>query len=171
MWRGSVVGLHVTPAAGAPMRSVTEARAVAGRGLEGDRYLLGTGHYSPKPSDGGREVTLIEVEAVEALAGELGIKLAASDTRRNIATSGVPLNHLVGREFLVGGVRLRGTRLCEPCKHLEELTRPGVMSALVHRGGLRAQILTGGIVRVGDVISPGPEAGRLPGPETGRLPS
>ncbi len=171
MWRGSVVGLHVTPAAGAPMRSVTEARAVAGRGLEGDRYLLGTGHYSPKPSDGGREVTLIEVEAVEALAGELGIKLAASDTRRNIATSGVPLNHLVGREFLVGGVRLRGTRLCEPCKHLEDLTRPGVMGALGPEAGRLPGPEAGRLPGPEAGRLPGPEAGRLPGPETGRLPS
>ena len=154
MWRGSVVGLHLAPEAGAPMRSVPEARAVSGRGLEGDRYFLGSGHYSPRPSEGGRQVTLIEIETLEAVSSELGVKLAASETRRNIATSGVPLNHLVDREFRVGGVRLRGTRLCEPCKYLEGLTRAGVMGALVHRGGLRAQILAGGIIRVGDVIEP-----------------
>ena len=154
MWRGSVAGLHVAPEAGAPMRSVTEARAVPGRGLEGDRYFAGTGYYSPKPSHGGREVTLIEIEAVEAVSSELDLKLVAAETRRNIATSGVPLNHLVDREFLVGGVRLLGTRLCEPCKYLEGLTRPGVMGGLVHRGGLRARILTDGIIRVGDVIQP-----------------
>jgi MOSC domain-containing protein YiiM len=155
MWQGSVVGLHVAPEASAPMRSLTEVRAVPGRGLEGDRYYLGSGFYSPKASPGGREVTLIEIEAVEAVSTGRSIKLAAAETRRNIATSGVPLNHLVGREFLVGSVRLRGARLCEPCGHLEELTRPGVMGGLVHRGGLRAQILTEGIIRVGDVISPG----------------
>ncbi|MGH7356296.1 MAG: MOSC domain-containing protein [Candidatus Rokuibacteriota bacterium] len=154
MWRGSVVGIHVAPEAGAAMRSLTEARAVPGRGLEGDRYFLGSGYYSPKPGRGGREVTLIEIEVVEAVMGELGIKLSVADTRRNIATSDVPLNHLVDREFRVGGVRLKGTRLCEPCKYLEGLTQAGVMSALVHRGGLRARILTDGIVRVGDVIEP-----------------
>ena len=155
MWQGSVVGLHVAPEAGAAMRSLTEAHAVPGRGLEGDRYSLGSGYYSSKPSQGGREVTLIEIEAVEAVSAERSIKLAAAETRRNIATSGVPLNHLVDREFLVGSVRLKGVRLCEPCGHLEELTRPGVMSGLVHRGGLRAQILTDGIIRVGDIITPG----------------
>jgi MOSC domain-containing protein YiiM len=154
MWRGSVVGLHIAPEAAAPMREVPEVRAVPGRGFEGDRYFLETGHYSPRPSQGGREVTLIEVEAVEAVSAELGIKLRASESRRNIATSGVPLNHLVDREFRVGAVRLRGTRLCEPCKHLEALTRPGVMGGLVHRGGLRARILGEGTIRVGDAIEP-----------------
>jgi MOSC domain-containing protein YiiM len=80
--------------------------------------------------------------------------VTAAETRRNIATTGVPLNHLVDREFSVGEVRLRGTRLCEPCKYLEGLTRPGVMGGLVHRGGVRAQILNEGVIRVGDVIRP-----------------
>jgi hypothetical protein len=163
MWRGSVASIHIAPELAAPMRSIAEVRAEPGRGLEGDRYFLGRGTYSPKASVGGREVTLIELETVEALADgivnaegdRLGIKLTAADTRRNIATRGVPLNHLVGQTFLVGSVRMRGTRLCEPCQHLERLTRPGVLSALVHRGGLRAQILTAGVIRVGDVIQPG----------------
>ena len=82
-----------------------------------------------------------------------GIKLTAADTRRNIATSGVPLNHLVDREFCVGTVLMRGTRLCEPCKYLEELTQHGVMSGLIHRGGLRAQILGEGVIHVGDTVT------------------
>ena len=162
MWDGRVVGIHLAKEASAPMESVGEARAVPGRGLEGDRYYLGTGFYSKKSSPGGREVTLIELESVEALDGGIinadghryGIKLAAADSRRNIATSGVPLNHLVDREFWVGHVRLRGTRLCEPCKHLDELTQPGVMGGLIHRGGLRAQILNEGVIRVGDAVRP-----------------
>src|SRR5258707_4322686 len=149
MWEGTVVSIHVAPEGSAPMQSITEVLAFPGRGLEGDRYFAGTGFYSKTPSHGGREVTLIEIEAVEALLGgvvdaageRLGIKLAAADTRRNIVTSGVPLNHLVDRDFLVGAVFMRGTRLCEPCKHLEELTQRGVMNGLIHRGGLRAQIL------------------------------
>jgi MOSC domain-containing protein YiiM len=153
MWRGSVVSIHITPAAGQPMEIVPEARAVAGRGLEGDRYALGTGYYSGKPSDGGRELTLIESETLEALAG-LGVKLAAAESRRNVATAGVPLNHLVGRDFWVGTVKLRGTRLCEPCKYLDGLTQDGAMSALIHRGGLRAQILNDGLIRTGDTIRP-----------------
>src|SRR5712692_7019018 len=107
MWQGSVVSIHLAPKAAAPMESVAEARAVPGRGLEGDRYFLGAGVYSAKPSHGGREVTLIEVEAVRALfdgvqnAGghRLAIKLSPAETRRNIATVGVPLNHLVECRF------------------------------------------------------------------------
>jgi hypothetical protein len=162
MWQGSVVAIHIGPAAGAPMQAVGEARAVPGRGLEGDRYFLGTGVYSRKESYGGRELTLIEMETLEAVLGgvvdaeghRLGLKLSAAESRRNLATTGVPLNHLVDREFWVGPVRLAGTRLCEPCKYLEGLTRPGVMGALVHRGGLRARILTEGVIRVGDPIRP-----------------
>ena len=163
MWQGSVVSIHIAPAGGVPLAVVPEVRAVPGRGLEGDRYFLGRGYYSPRPSPGGRDVTLIETETLEALEhgivnadGErLGIKLTAADTRRNIATAGVPLNHLVGRTFWVGAVQLRGTRLCEPCQYLETLTgRPRLMSGLLHRGGLRAQILTEGLIRTGDVIRP-----------------
>ena len=162
MWEGHVVSIHIAPDGSAPMKAIPEARAVPGRGLEGDRYFAGTGFYSKKGSHGGREVTLIEIEAVEALLGgvlnaegeRLGIKLSAADTRRNIATSGVPLNHLVDREFWVGPVLVRGTRLCEPCQHLDELTQRGVMSGLIHRGGLRAQIVSEGVIHVGDVVRP-----------------
>jgi MOSC domain-containing protein YiiM len=163
MWHGQVVSLHIARQAGAPLEHVAEVRAVPGRGLEGDRYFLGCGHYSARPSFGGREVTLIEMETIDALeqgvvnaAGErLGIKVTAAETRRNIATLGVPLNHLVGQTFWVGPVPMRGTRLCEPCQYLEDLTeRPRLMSGLLHRGGLRAQILSEGIIRVGDGIRP-----------------
>ena len=162
MWEGTVVSIHVAAEASARIQSITEVRAFPGRGLEGDRYFAGTGYYSKTPSHGGREVTLIEIESIEALfrgvlnaAGErLGIKLTAADTRRNIATSGVPLNHLIEREFRVGVVLMRGTRLCEPCKHLEDLTQRGVMSGLIHRGGLRAHILNEGMIRVGDAVCP-----------------
>src|SRR5215470_13038569 len=162
MWEGTGVSIHVAAEASAPMKSITEVRAFPGRGLEADRYFAGTGFYSKTSSYGGREVTLIEIESVEALFrgvlnadGErLGVKLTAAETRRNIATSGVPLNHLVDREFYVGPVLMRGTRLCEPCKHLEDLTQHGVLSGLIHRGGLRAQILTGGVINVGNAVSP-----------------
>jgi hypothetical protein len=164
MWEGTVVSIHIAPEASAPMQSIKEVRAFPGRGLETDRYFAGTGFYSKTSSYGGREVTLIEVEAVEALfsgvlnaSGErAGIKIAAADTRRNIATSGVPLNHLIDREFQVGAVLVRGTRLCEPCKYLEDLTQRGVMSGLIHRGGLRALILNEGVIRVGDPVRPKP---------------
>ncbi len=162
MWEGTVVSIHIAPEAAAKMQSIVEVRALPGRGLEGDRYFAGTGHYSKTPSYGGREVTLIEIESIEALFGgvlnasgeRVGIKLTAGDTRRNIATSGVPLNHLVDREFTVGCVIMRGTRLCEPCKYLEDLTQRGVMSGLIHRGGLRALILNEGVIHVGDTVQP-----------------
>jgi len=162
MWEGTVVSIHIAPEAAAKMQPIVGVRALPGRGLEGDRYSAGTGHYSKTSSHGGREVTLIEAETIEALfrgvlnaSGErLGIRLSAADTRRNIATSGVPLNHLVDREFLVGPVIMRGTRLCEPCKYLEDLTQRGVMSGLIHRGGLRALILNEGFIHVGDSVRP-----------------
>jgi MOSC domain len=162
MWQGNVVSIHIAPRAAAPMESLAEARAVPGRGLEGDRYFLGTGVYSPKASYGGREVTLIEIEAVRALfdgvqnaeGRRLGLKLSPGETRRNIVTAGVPLSHLVDREFWVGPVRMVGTRLCEPCKYLEDLTQPGVLAGLVHRGGLRARILSEGLIRVGAGVRP-----------------
>src|SRR3989454_12005680 len=124
MWQGSVVSLHIAPRAAAPMESLQAVRAVPGRGLEGDRYFLGTGLYSPKASHGGREVTLVEAEAVAALfdgvqnaeGHRLGIKLSPAETRRNIATSGVPPNHLVHPEFWAGPGRLGGTRLRQPCQ-------------------------------------------------------
>ena len=162
MWQGSVLSIHIAREASAPTESLAEVRAVPGRGLEGDRYFHGRGTYSARASAGGREVTLIESETVEALFGgivnadgqTLGIKLAPGDARRNIVTVGVPLSHLVDREFWVGKVLMRGTRLCEPCRHLEGLTQRGVMGGLVHRGGLRARILNEGTIRAGDVIRP-----------------
>ncbi len=148
----TVVSIHVTPAGSAPMAAVKEARAVPGKGLEGDRYLKQTGTYSNKPGPA-RELTLIEFEALDALKRDYGIELDPGNARRNLVTRGVALNHLVGLEFRVGPVTLRGIRLCEPCSHLEELTRVGVREGLVHRGGLRAQILTEGTIRVGDRIT------------------
>jgi len=151
MGDGLVVGIYTTPVGGAPMLAVDEIRAVAGRGLEGDRYFQQTGTFSTKPGPG-REVTLIESEAMEALERDYGVKLGQGDARRNIVTRGVPLNHLVGRTFRVGEVVLRGIRLCEPCSHLAQLTADDVRQGLVHRGGLRAEIRTGGIIRVGDAV-------------------
>ena len=139
------------------MIGIDPARAVAGRGLEGDRYYGGVGFYS---AHGGpiREVSLIEEETIEALRRDHNLVLAPGVTRRNILTRGVPLNHLVGREFRIGGATLRGVELCERCKHLVHVTRmTGLLPTLIHRGGLHAQILSGGHIRAGDVIE---EAGR-----------
>ena len=147
MFRGNVVSIFIAREAAIPMESKEEVKAVVGQGLEGDRYFDGTGHWSKTPGVG-REVTLIEIEAIEALESERNIAITPGATRRNVVTRGVPLNHLVGREFQLGAVRLRGTRLCEPCTYLESLTQQGVLSGLIHRGGLRAEIVTGGTIRV-----------------------
>ena len=152
MFQGSVVSIHIAPAAEETMISVPEIQALPGRGLDGDRYLKHVGTFSKPQPD--RELTLIEIEAIEALNQELGIEFAQGDSRRNIVTRGVPLNHLVGREFTIGEVRVRGIKLCEPCSYLEELVQKQVRPGLVHRGGLRAQILDEGSVRVGDSIQP-----------------
>ena len=151
MWKGTVVSLHIAAGASAPMRSVPEVHAVPGRGLQGDRYFHCVGTYSDKPRPDS-EVTLIEIEAIEALKREYGIDLDPGEARRNIVTRQVPLNHLTGREFQVGEVTVRGIRLCEPCGHVEKLSRAGVLRGLIHRGGLRAQIVSQGTIRVGDAV-------------------
>ncbi len=150
MFLGSVVAIHIAKAAEEAMTSVYEVRAVPGKGLEGDRYFTQAETLSKLEPD--REVTFIEIEALEGMRQECGVALAQGDSRRNIVTRGVPLNHLVGREFAVGEVRVRGLRLCEPCSHLARLTQQGVLPGLVHRGGLRAQIMTEGKIHAGDAI-------------------
>ena len=150
MFQGTVVSINIAPEAEAPMRSVSEARAVPGRGLEGDRYFDQKGTFSKPQPD--RELTLIEAEAIEAMKHELNVDYGLSDSRRNVVTRGVPLNHLVGREFWVGEVKARGLRLCEPCSHLQKLSHEEVLPGLVHRGGLRAQILSEGMIRVGETV-------------------
>jgi MOSC domain-containing protein YiiM len=147
-----VVSIYIASAAKEPTAGVNKAHAVPGKGLEGDRYFNQAGTFSTHPA-GDNELTLIEIEALDALRGECKVELKPGEARRNIVTRGVALNHLVGREFKIGPVSLRGIRLCEPCSHLETLTRPGVKSGLVHRGGLRAQVLTEGTIRVGDPVS------------------
>jgi len=152
MTHGRVVSISIASAAAAGMQTVDAAKAVAGKGLEGDRYFSGEGTFSSEPGQG-RHVTLVECEAVDALNAKLGSTFAPGEMRRNIATRGIALNHLVGRDFRVGEALLRGVRLCEPCEHLESLTRQGVLKQMLHRGGLRADILEGGVIRPGDAIA------------------
>jgi MOSC domain-containing protein YiiM len=153
MSQGRVEAIYVTDTAEAPMRGVAEIRAIAGLGLEGDRYAAKKGSFSAKDKPG-RQITLVEAEAIEALERELGLVLAPGETRRNVVTRGVALNHLVGRDFTVGGARLRGHELCEPCGDLARMTgKPSILAGLVHRGGLRAEILAGGLIRVGDEVN------------------
>jgi hypothetical protein len=150
MSEGRVVGIFVVAEATAPLASVSEVRAEPGRGLQGDRYWLGQGTFWKREPD--YEVTLIESEALEALAAETGTKVEPREARRNLATRGVRLNDLVNRCFRVGEATLVGIRLCEPCGHLERLTGQTLRPALLGRGGLRAGIVTGGLIRVGDAI-------------------
>jgi MOSC domain-containing protein YiiM len=148
----SVVAIYLNTGKGEPMTAVDQARAVAGRGLDGNRYYWPVDAPAPEKFGPDREITLIEAEAIEALRRDDGIPFELAESRRNVVTRGVPLNHLVGRQFRVGQATLRGIRLCEPCTHLESLTRPGVMKGLIHRGGLRAQIVEDGMIRVGDDV-------------------
>ncbi len=150
MPKGKVESIHIASAARAATRSVEEVVALPGGGLQGDRYTAKTGtFYKPEPD---YELTLIEAEAIEALYRENKIEFAAGDARRNIVTRDVALNHLVGKEFSIGDVRIRGIRLCEPCEHLQKLTGKKLIKGLLHRGGLRAQILSKGTIHVGDAV-------------------
>ena len=151
--QGQLIGIFVARRKEDELHPVDCIEAVVGRGLEGDRYFLKEGTYSSMDGPD-REVTLIEAEALEALARDYQITLPPAQARRNLLTRGVPLNHLVGRTFSIGAVVLRGIRMCEPCGHLEALTCPGVKAGLIHRGGLRAQVLQGGFLQVGAAIAP-----------------
>lgn len=147
---GEVISIFIAAAAGAPMTELPEATAIAGAGLDGDRYRDGAGFYSPVP--GPRQLTLIEAETLEALMAEHAIELSEIEHRRNLTTRGVRLNDLVGKRFTIGEILCEGIRLCPPCTRLEDLTGKPVLAPLVDRGGLRADILTGGTIRRGDTI-------------------
>lgn len=140
----------MTTAAGEPMTQLQTARAISGKGLEGDRYYLETGFYSD--GNDGRQLTLIEQESLEALGRDHGVVLEPIECRRNLMTSGIQLNDLVGKRFWVGDVECEGIRLCPPCNHLEELTRPGMLRGLARSGGLRAHALNDGQISVGDEV-------------------
>ena len=154
-WCGVVRGLHRTPRAFLPMQSFPELKLVAGRGIEGDRYMIGNeaGFYSHKPEEG-RQVTLFEIETLQALARDMKITLGPEEHRRNVTVEGVPLNHLVGRRFWLGEALLEATRLSTPCRHIEEILGKAVFDPLINRAGLNCRILQGGIVRLGDAVRP-----------------
>lgn len=152
MTEGKVISIHIVAAAGSTPEGIDSARAVPGRGLEGDRYFSHTGTYSDTPGTG-RDLTLIESEQIAGIEGEYGIKIGPGESRRNITTLGISLNELVDREFRIGEVTVRGMRLCEPCAYVAGLIgHPDALKALVHRGGLRCDIVTEGTVRVGDTV-------------------
>lgn len=152
MQQGTVAYIYVADRARKPMQSLDSVRAISGRGLEGDRYFDAQGtFFKNERSRPDREITLIEQEALEALARDYSVELGPEESRRNIVTAGISLNHLVGREFMVGAARLHGIRLCEPCGHLERMTGRK-LKGLVHRGGMRAQIVDSGEIKVGDPV-------------------
>jgi MOSC domain-containing protein YiiM len=135
------------------MQQVTTAQAIPGRGLDGDRYANHLGTFTPRSGRGlGYDLTLIEAEVLDELTLPDGQRLGYAEARRNIVTRGIDLNTLVGQRFKVGDVECVGRRLCEPCAHLERLTHKGVLRKLIHRGGLRADILTAGNITVGAAI-------------------
>jgi hypothetical protein len=143
---GSVAAILVAADAEGPLSPVEAVQAVAGSGLEGDRYFAGRGTFS-NPGGRGYQLTLVEAEVLDSL------DLPWAEGRRNIVTRGIDLNALVGRRFTVGEVECIGRRLAEPCVHLEKLTRPGLLRPLVHRAGLRADILASGEIAVGDAVA------------------
>ncbi|HWE12535.1 MAG TPA: MOSC domain-containing protein [Solirubrobacteraceae bacterium] len=143
---GTVVSIHVAGAAGAPARTLTAARLLAGQGIEGDRHVIGAGTFpSGLP---GSALTLIEAEVCESFEPPL----SPDDHRRNFVTRGMDLNGLVGHDFMIGTVRCRGMRLCEPCTVVQRYAARPILRPLVHRGGVRADILTSGVIQVGDRI-------------------
>ena len=151
---GEVVVIAVAKSATDPMEQVDQAQALAGRGLEGDRYAAKAGTFTPTNERlRGYDLTLIEAEAIDDLVLPGTRSIDYANARRNIVTRGIDLNALVGRKFRIGDVECIGQRLCEPCSHLEDLTESGVLRALIHRGGLRADIISDGRIEVGSAIS------------------
>jgi MOSC domain-containing protein YiiM len=149
--RGAVEAIFIAGTHEALPSAIDEAEAVPAAGLRGDRYYDGE---RPPDAEPGRDLTLIEAEAIEGLEAEHGVSIEPAEARRNVLTRGIDLNTLVGKRFRVGEVECLGQELCEPCAHLQSLTKPGVLRGLVHRGGLRADILNPGRIRVGDRVAP-----------------
>lgn len=150
---GKIAEILIAESPDAAMCSLDEVNAVEGRGLEGDRYFMECGTFSPDSHKPDFELTLIEKEHIEGFAEKCSLEFSAKDARRNLVTVGVDLNKLVNKEFNIGKVRAKGIRLCEPCNYLAKQTFREVLKGLVHKGGLRAQILSGGKIKVGDEIN------------------
>ncbi|HAB16776.1 MAG TPA: MOSC domain-containing protein [Verrucomicrobiota bacterium] len=148
-----VVEILIAESPATPALPVPEVRALPGVGLEGDRYALGVGTFSFHPQKPDGELTLVQMEHIAEFARRTGLPFTVREARRNLVTTGIDLNLLVGREFIVGDVRIRGIRLCEPCNYLAKQTSPEVLRGLVRKGGLRAQILSEGTIEVGDAVT------------------
>jgi MOSC domain-containing protein YiiM len=142
---GTVLHIFVARRRGAPMEARREVRALLDGGLEGDRYADGAIRKKPE-----QQVTFIESEHIEAFARETALPLSPDMPRRNLVTVGVRLNELRGRRFLIGEVRFEGLDLCEPCRLFASRSHREVLAWFAGKGGLRARILAGGAIRVGD---------------------
>lgn len=150
---GRVEAICIAATARAPMQRLLQVEAVAGAGLAGDRYFAGNGFYSSRPTDpGAREVTLFEAESLDRLAADHGIELHADEHRRNVTVRGVALLELIGKRFRLGEVVLEGIKDCPPCEHLQGLVAKPVLEPLTHSGGLRARVVSGGTLHVGDPV-------------------
>lgn len=160
-WHGALRAIHIAAERGGPMQAVEQVEAVAGKGLRGDHHFNPAGVAGQVGAEA-QEVTLIAAEDLAAVQQESQLTLTAEDTRRNLLVEGVPLNHLVGKRFHVGAVILQGIELCEPCQGLAQSTGygPKIISAMLHRGGLRAIILQGGTLHVNAPVRPSLEPER-----------
>lgn len=148
-----VVEIYIAKSSKSPMENLYVAELVKGRGVVGDRYCLGKGTFSKKLAGlPDKEITLLESEQVDEFNRMYSSDFKYSDFRRNVITRGVDLNALEGKEFYIGDVRLRGIRLCEPCAHLGQKLGEAVVRGMVHKAGLRAQILHNGVIQVGDSV-------------------
>lgn len=148
-----VVDLLLTDTAGKPLQSQKEVELIAGKGIVGDRYYLKTGTFSEQLAGlPDAELTLIELEEIEAFETTTKLGYVGADFRRNIVTSGVRLNDLVGKTFFIGDVELEGIRLCEPCAHLAKLLSMEIMEHMVHKTGLRAAIKSSGSISTVSLI-------------------
>lgn len=150
-WSGILEHIHITPAKSQPMQALDEATLVAGKGIEGDRYFLGTGTYSIKPGED-RQVTLIEAEMLGRVAADNSHEITMNEHRRNLTVRGVPLQHLVGLRFRVGKVVLEGVRINQPCKYLNLILKRDVYMALWNRSGLNCKVIKGETIRPGDAV-------------------
>lgn len=148
---GRVEAIHIAAVHSGPLQALSSARLVPGIGIEGDRHAT---ENAKLRRHGGRELTLVEAESLDYLADEHDIRIAPGSTRRNVTTRGVRLTGLIGREFRIGDVRVRGLEQCEPCAHMQELVGQPVLRPLVHRAGIVAEILSEGQIEIGDAITP-----------------
>jgi MOSC domain-containing protein YiiM len=151
-WAGTLDFIHIAPAKSRPMERLAQARLIAGQGIAGDRYLLGTGTYSVRPGED-RQVTLIESEMLARVAADFGHEIGVDEHRRNLTVTGVPLQHLVGQRFRVGACLLEGMRINQPCRYLNLMLKRDVYMALWNRSGLNCRIVEGGTIRPGDRVA------------------